>query len=126
MAEIVPDFFLKKLTEEKLQEMNQHVNKELELRLLFLKEALQHMAEAFLFIDLSGVVQVANDAAYKFFSLPTDGTMGQSFWHLFPDDYFGFSMRESLKFGISHRLLYKNHRLLELEISTSYIFIGQP
>jgi len=150
MSEMVSDSFLKKrpldCDENKLQETVRPVNKELESqrqnslsclnsmippsalenRRLFLKEALQHIAEAFLFIDLPGNLQIANDAAYKFFSLPADAAIGRSFWDLFDDDYFGFSMRESLKFGLPHRLIYKSHRLLELEISTSFIFIGPP
>lgn len=92
---------------------------------LFLKEALQNISEAFLFIDLSGRLVLANDVACKFFSLPAL-VSGQSFWEFFPDDYFGFSMRESLKFGLLHGLVYKSQRLLELEIKTSFLTLGPP
>ncbi len=88
---------------------------------LFLKEALKNVQDAFLFIDLSGTLLAANEAASKFFSLPADA-VGRKFWDLFADDYFGFSMRESLAFGLSRRLIYKSHRPLELEISASFLF----
>ena len=139
MSEMVSNFFLKKLPIDaaglnsyqnqagyKLQETVRPVNKELDEKSRFLKEALQNISEAFLFIDMSGNVWVANEAACKFFSLPADATIGRSFWDLFEDDYFGFSMRESLKFGLPHRLIYKSHRLLELEISASFVFVGPP
>jgi signal transduction histidine kinase len=90
---------------------------------LFLKEALKNVQDAFLFIDLSGTLLAMNEAASKFFSLPADA-MGRKFWDLFADDYFGFSMRESLIFGLPHRLIYKSHRPLELEISASFLFAG--
>ncbi len=92
----------------------------------FLREALKHVSDAVLFLDLSGRIRLANEAAAKFFSLPVDGTDGSSYWDHFPDDYFGFSMRESLKFALPHRLLYKTQRLLELEIETSFAFLGPP
>ncbi len=78
--------------------------------------------EAYLFVDLSGSLRLINEKAYQYYSLPKDRALGQSFWEFFPDDYFGFSMRESLQMGISHRLIYKSHRFLELEITTSFIF----
>lgn len=112
-----------KCAEDTLQDAARPVNKELVERSLFLKEALKNVQEAFLFIDLSGTLQVANEAASKFFSLPSDAP-GRKFWDLFADDYFGFSMRESLSFGLPHRLIYKSHRLLELEITASFLFVG--
>jgi len=111
---VVSDSFSKDLPEDKLLES---IN--------FLKEALRGLSEAFLFIDLKGTLQIANETACKFYSLSNEG-LGRSFWDLFPDDYFGFSMRESLKFGISHRLIYKSQRFLELQISTWFILIGPP
>jgi signal transduction histidine kinase len=131
MSEKVSEFFLKNrpLDLDDLSSLNKLQKsalpvKELSLRNLFLKEALKNISEAFLFIDMSGTLLVANDAASKFFSLPPDAA-GRKFWDFFEDDYFGFSMRESLKFGLPHRLIYKSHRLLELEISASLLFHGQ-
>lgn len=123
---MVSDSFVKKrppadFAQSRLQELDLPVNKE---QHLFLKEALKNVSDAWIFLDLSGTLWVANEAACKFFSLPGDLSIGQSFWDLFEDDYFGFSMRESLKFGIPHRLIYKSQRLLDLEISTSFLLIG--
>jgi len=109
------------LTDSKLPEAAVGVNLK---GFLFLTEALQHLSDAFLAIDLRGTLLFANETARKFFSLPRDGTEGCEFWDLFPDDYFGFSMREALRFHLPHRLIYKSLRLLELEISSSFFFIG--
>ncbi len=46
---------------------------------------------------------------------------GSRFWDAFPDDFFGFSMRESLRYGISYDLIYKNN----LEISTLFLYQGE-
>jgi signal transduction histidine kinase len=98
----------------------------LQKNLIFLQEALKNISDAFLFFDMKGVLKIANPAAFHLFSLTCDSAIGSSYWDLFLDDYFGFSMRESLKFGLSHRLIYKNQRLLKLEITTSFLFATAP
>ncbi|HSX37485.1 MAG TPA: ATP-binding protein [Chlamydiales bacterium] len=90
----------------------------------FLQEALKHVSDAFLFFDMSGILKIANASAFQLFSMPGDSAIGSSYWDLFADDYFGFSMRESLRFGLSQRLIYKNQRFLELEITTFFLFKG--
>jgi signal transduction histidine kinase len=57
----------------------------------------------------------------KIVHLPKSQFIGQRFWDTFPDDFFGFSMRESLRYGIAHELLYKNN----LEISTIFLYQGE-
>jgi signal transduction histidine kinase len=105
----------------RLQESSETVN----TRHLYLSYALENISEAFLFIDLTGTLIVANKVASKFFSLSKEA-IGRSFWEFFPDDYFGFSMKESLKFGLLHSPIYKTQRLLDLEILSSFLLVGPP
>lgn len=123
MSEFVVKNHPPKRAEDTLQDACPPVNKELAQCCLFLNEALKNVQDAFMFINLSGTLLVANEAASKFFSLPAV-PVGRKFWDLFADDYFGFSMRESLAFGLARRLIYKSHRPLELEISASFLFVG--
>ncbi len=117
----------------KLQERFQTVNQELgtkvaELNRLthYLNNILKNISDAILFIDLEGTLTMVNDAALKLLNLKAELSLFKRYWDVFPDDYFGFSMRESLKFGISHKLLYKTYpnERKEVEISTTFVYEG--
>jgi len=62
----------------------------------------------------------------KLLKIKAETILFKRYWEFFPDDYFGFSMREALKFGIPHKLLYKSYPndRKEVEISTSFVFDG--
>jgi signal transduction histidine kinase len=85
---------------------------------------LQKISEAIFFIDLNGTIVVANDAAHKM--VKRKELLFKRYWDHFSDEEFGFSMREALRYGISHKLLYKTFADLgkELEISTSFLYEG--
>lgn len=85
-----------------------------------LTHLLKIASEALIFIDLNGKVLVASETACQKLKMKE----GYRYWDLLPDDYFGFSMRESLLFGISHRLIYKRLNELDWEISSSFIYDG--
>ncbi len=116
----------------KLQERFQAVNQELgtkngELNRLacYLGHLLKNVSDAVLFIDLGGTVAIVNEAAQKILKIKAETILYKRFWDHFSDDYFGFSMREALKFGIPHKLLYKTlQKSKEAEISTSFVFDG--
>ena len=115
----------------KLQERFDGVNRELGVKVTelnrltrFLNNVLKHISDAILFFDLEGTLALLNDAAGKILNLKAETVLLKRFWDVFPDDYFGFSMREALKFGISHRLLYKSDPPRELEITTTFVFEG--
>ena len=114
-----------------LQERFDSVNRELgvkvgELNRLsrFLSNVLKHISDAILFFDLEGTLALLNQSAEKLLKLKGDAVLFKRFWDLFPDDYFGFSMREALKFGIPQKLLYKSYASQELEISTTFVYEG--
>jgi PAS domain S-box-containing protein len=120
-----------KIAYSKLQERFQTVNQELgrkvqELHRLnaYLGSILKNISDAILFIDLDGTVTLFNEAAQKLFKFKAEEVLFKRYWDKFSDDHFGFSMREALKFGIVHRLLYKSFPKQELEISTTYVYEG--
>jgi signal transduction histidine kinase len=115
----------------KLQENFLAVNEELgkkvaELNRLayLLNTILKNISEAIFFIDLEGMLVMMNDAGSKMLNLKAESALLRKIWDLFPDDFFGFSMKEALKFGISQKLLYKTIFSKELEISTTFSYDG--
>lgn len=111
----------------KLQQRLDSVNQELATknanihRLMgYLNNILKHTSDAILFVDLQGVVTIFNESAQKLLKIKLESVHLKKFWEIFSDDFFGFSMREALNFGISHRLLYRK----EMEISTLFIYEG--
>jgi signal transduction histidine kinase len=111
----------------KLQERFQTVNQELGVKVAdlsrlthYLNNILKNISDAIVFVNLDGTVTIFNDAAQKLLKLKAEGVLFKKFWEVFQDELFGFSMREALKFGISHRLLYRK----EMEISTTFVYEG--
>lgn len=118
-----------KKTHSKLQERFETVNQELGLRAAhlnrltgYLNNILKKISDAIIFVDLEGTITIFNQAASNLLKCNSQETLFKNFWTIFPDDAFGFSMREALKFGISQKLLYKN----EMEISTTFVYDGPP
>ncbi len=105
----------------KLLERFETVNGELSRLLHFLNTL---VLDGFFFFDLEGRLLRANISAAKLFSLEWEKVQNQHFWEIFPDDHFGFSMKEALKFGISHKLLYKSFPPKEIEIATLFTYEG--
>lgn len=115
----------------KLQENFGRVNKELEIkksefnRLSSLLNVIgQNISEGIFFIDLNGILIMMNDAGSKLLNLKLESSIFRRYSELLPDDFFGFSMKEALKFGLSHRLLYKSHPPKEFEISSFFSYEG--
>lgn len=115
----------------KLQERFDAVNGELGIRVAelnritrFLNNVLKHISESILFLDLEGTVAIMNESAGKLLGLDPEKVLFKKFWDLLPDDYFGFSMKEALKFGIPHKLIYKSYPPKELEIGASFVYEG--
>lgn len=115
----------------KLQENVPGVNEDLEKKIAelgrltyLLNTILKNSSEAILFIDLNGTLITMNETCSKILNVNIEASLFHKYWEIFPDDFFGFSMKEALKFGISHRLLYKTYPPKELEISTVFSYDG--
>jgi PAS domain S-box-containing protein len=111
----------------RLQERFETVNQELggkvaELSRLthYLHNILRNISDAIVFVDLEGTVTMVNEAAQRLLKIRGEEVLFKKFWENFSDEAFGFSMREALKFGIAHKLLYRK----EMEISTSFVYEG--
>jgi PAS domain S-box-containing protein len=107
----------------KLQEQFTAVNQELGIKtgnLIRYHYILRQISDAILFVDLEGGISLFNEAAQRLLKKKGDEVLGKKFWEVFADEEFGFSMREALKFGIAHKLLYRK----EMEISTSFVYEG--
>lgn len=116
-----------KIAYSKLQERFQTVNQELGVKAAnlsrmtgYLNNILKNISDAILFVDLEGTVTIFNVAAENLLKLKGDQVLFKKFWEVFADGEFGFSMREALKFGISHKLLYQKER----EVSTTFVYEG--
>lgn len=106
-----------------LQKRFETVNQELALKAHFpshFHPILKKISDATLFVNLEGCITLANRASEQILQKTADQMLFKKFWDLFPDEKFGFSMREALKFGIGHNLLYRD----QLEISSSFIYEG--
>jgi signal transduction histidine kinase len=86
-----------------------------------LRILLEKISDGILWIDLEGTIKITSLALEKILHLPKGELVGRPFWDIFPDDFFGFSLREALRYGISYELLYKNN----LEISTLFLYAGE-
>lgn len=84
---------------------------------------LNHIQEGVLFLGLDGTILILNDAAKKNLNLSHD-PLGQKFEDVFQDTLFGFSISESLSFGLSHKLIYRRVSGKDLEISSLFFCLG--
>lgn len=85
-----------------------------------LNALLRKISEGILWINLDGTIAATSESLQKILKVSLKNILYQPFWDVFPDEYFGFSMRESLRYGLSYQLIYKGH----LEISTSFFYQG--
>jgi signal transduction histidine kinase len=92
---------------------------ELSERVNLLCDLLDRVTDAVVFVDLEGNIQIANSAAAALVQRKLEQRL---FWDCFQDDYFGFSLREDLRYGMSRQRLYKSDPKLglEMEVSTSF------
>jgi signal transduction histidine kinase len=105
-----------KTTAAMLQQLRASVNPDLGKLDGLTRAVLHKVSDGILFLDLNGKIVEANESAQKY--LGVLDASGKRFWDVFPDDRLGFSMRESLRYGICHALIYRH----DLEISTSFYY----
>jgi PAS domain S-box-containing protein len=90
----------------------------------YLNNILQNISQGIVFIDLDGMITTLNDAAARLLNVNAQEILYKNHWSRFSDDFFGFSMREALRFGLAQRLIYKSIENKELELSTTFIYEG--
>jgi len=92
----------------------------------YLDSILKNMSQGIIFIDKEGIVTTCNDAAAKLLKVDGEKLLFSNFWSFFQDDFFGFSLREALNFGLSKKTNYITLAVdgqdnKEIEISTSFV-----
>lgn len=91
---------------EQFKELNlelQATNKKLEQKVAeldtitdYLNTLLNNITQGIVFVDSQGIITTYNHAAEMMLGLSQFSALFHSFWHHFPDDTFGFSLREAL------------------------------
>lgn len=114
---------------ESLQKDFDAVNKQLEGVSLYLTTLLKNISQGVLFINQSKVITIYNTSAQNILQIEEEKLLFKSYEYFFPDDYFGFSIQNSLTYGLSQKTSYitlTNHKKekLEIEISTNYVHEG--
>lgn len=82
-----------------LEETNRKLNNkifEFHIMMNYLTNILQNMSQGILFIGLNGIITTYNHTAEKFLKHESEKVLFNNFWEVFPDDFFGFSMKEAL------------------------------
>jgi len=90
----------------------------------YLNNILKNICQGIIFIDTDGIITTFNKEAEKILQKKEEDIIFKNFWNNFKDDYFGFSIKESLKLGICQKrttisLISLNK---QLEISSSFIY----
>lgn len=70
--------------------------KELSALTFYLESILSNIHQGILFVDLNGDITTYNTAAQETLQVQESDVIYSPFWHHFPDDLFGFSMRRAL------------------------------
>jgi PAS domain S-box-containing protein len=88
-----------KSVNQELKESNQKLNDkviELNTTTNYLDTILKSISQGIIFVDQNGIIQTLNPPAEKILSVTAKEILPISFWEIFSDDYFGFSMHEAL------------------------------
>lgn len=126
----------------KLQEEFQAVNLELEKanRKLLQKASelntlsqymggiLKNISQGILFITTDGIILSCNDAAQKILQIDPKEIIYKRCWNHFRDDFFGFSLKDALHFGLAPQISYislsAGNSKREIEVTTSFVSEG--
>ena len=87
-----------------------------------LDQIVTHMHDGLMFISLEGKITLFNPAASDLLECAATEISHSFYWDHFPDDLFGFSMREALKKPSLHQRLFLTlNESKEIDVSTSTI-----
>ncbi len=106
------------------QKLQQKVS-ELDFNSYYLNSILSNISQGILFIDLKGDITTYNDAAEMILEKESDTVLFQNFWLNFPDELFGFSIRQALSNKKAPLTTFthftsKNGSQRDLEIDTTF------
>jgi nitrogen fixation/metabolism regulation signal transduction histidine kinase len=92
----------------------------------YLNNILKNISQGILYIDLDGIVTTYNKSAEKILEIQETQVLFNKFWDNFKDDFFGFSMKNALNFGLCQKITYINNKCANekktIEVCTSFIY----
>lgn len=92
----------------------------------YLNSILSNLSQGIVFIDLNGLVTTYNRTAEAILGVEMENALFNQFWENFPDDMFGFSLREVLSTGKSPQTslaTYLRHDGVSKELETTTTFV---
>lgn len=112
---------------EKLEKTNELLRRkvvQVDLITHYLQNILRHMRQGIVVIGLDGIISTFNESAEKLIETKTQEALFHSFWEIFPDDLFGFSLKKALQNLSAPETSYVTFRNKELEVSVSFVDQG--
>jgi PAS domain S-box-containing protein len=102
---------------------NQLRDKVMQLDLIthYLNSILRHMNQGILFIGLNGMITTYNVAAEKILGINHKSVIFQSYWDIFSDTFFNFSMKDAFRKLSSPPFSFVTIEEKELEVSTNFV-----
>ncbi len=92
----------------------------------YLNNILKNISQGILYIDLDGIVTTYNNAAIEILELEENQVLFKSYWDNFKDDFFGFSMKNALDFGLCQKITYISNCFSKekkaIEVCTSFVY----
>ena len=118
-----------KLVNSELDKINSEMHSktnQFNANLRYLNTILKNISQGIIFIDKEGIITTFNDAACKILEIDQKTALFSSYFSIFSNDHFGFSLRSAIDFGFSPNLSYlnlktKNHETKQIEIFANYI-----
>lgn len=95
---------------------------ELSLTSTYLHGLLKHISQGILFLHMDGTVLSYNEAAEKILGIPSSQVLYQKYDRFFKDDFFGFSLKDALDFGIISSISYVSLHLPSQEKKEIEVF----
>ena len=98
---------------------------ELDMMTEYLGNIVENMSQGLLFIGEKGVITTCNEAAEHILMIDKKDVILKTFWDVFDDAFFGFSMRNGLKYkGVPHAfvaMVPSGDEKREIEVTTKYV-----
>lgn len=112
-----------------LQTSNEKLNKKVvELNFItnYMDSILNQMSQGLVFVDLTGTITTYNKAAEELIGVNSERVLLRSFWSIFPDELFGFSLRKALGSKATPNIIFatikgRNNESREVEVNTNFI-----
>ncbi|NGX62931.1 MAG: Sensor protein ZraS [Candidatus Anoxychlamydiales bacterium] len=88
----------------------------------YLNNILTNISQGIIYIDLDGIVTTYNKVAQDILGIDEKKVLFKSFSENFSDRFFGFSMKNALKFSMCQKISYISINKKQIEINTSFIY----